>query len=133
MARDYADRAKTFLAEAENSFSAGDNATCVRRSQEALEPAVKAVLRQLSIEYPREHDVSEAMETAAGRLPEYLKRRLEDLNRLLSELANVPGPALYGYEVEGIPASEAFTNEYASETLAKVKELVSLCVKFVSG
>ena len=130
MARDYVERARSFLAEAESSFSASDNATCVRRSQEALEFAAKAVLRRLSIEYPREHDVSEAMQAAAERLPEYLKARLQNINGLLTELASVRGPALYGYEVEGIPASKAFTKDYASQTVTRVKELAELCMKF---
>jgi HEPN domain-containing protein len=132
MAEDYAQRAKWSLKEAEDAFSGGNNAICVRRLQEALELAAKAVLRRLSIEYPREHDVSEALEAAAERLPAYLKGRLEELERMLIELARVRGPAFYGYEAEAIPASEAFTKEYATEALRKTKPLVGLCVKFAT-
>lgn len=132
MAQDYADRAARILGEAENALSAGDAATSVRRTQEALELAAKAVLRRLAIEYPREHDVSEALEGAAQRLPDYLKMRVDEVKVMLVELTRVRGPAMYGYEVEGIPASQAFTRGYAVETLTKTKPLVELCVRFAS-
>ena len=38
---------------------------------------------------------------------------------------------MYGYEREGIPAKEAFSMDYARQVFARVKELVSLCAKFV--
>jgi HEPN domain-containing protein len=132
MAEDYAQRAKWSLKEAEDALSGENNSISVRRSQEALELAAKAVLRRLSIEYPREHDVSEALETAAGKLPDYLRARLEELKRMLIELARVRGPAFYGYEAEGIPASQAFTKEYAADTLGKTMPLVELCVRFAT-
>ncbi len=132
MARDYAHRAERIVGEAENALSAGDAAISVRRTQEALELAAKAVLRRLAIEYPREHDVSEALESAAQRLPDYLKMRVDQIKVMLVELARLRGPAFYGYEAEGIPASQAFTRDYATETLAKTKPLVELCVKFAS-
>ena len=132
MARDYANRAERIMDEAENALSNGDAAISVRRTQEALELAAKAVLRRLAIEYPREHDVSEALEAVSQRLPDYLKTRVDEIKVMLVELAKVRGPAFYGYEAEGIPASQAFTREYASETLGKTKPLVELCVRFAS-
>ena len=132
MARDYANRAERIMDEAENALSNGDAAISVRRTQEALELAAKAVLRRLAIEYPREHDVSEALEAVSQRLPDYLKTRVDEIKVMLVELAKVRGPAFYGYEAEGIPASQAFTREYAAETLAKTKPVVELCVRFAS-
>lgn len=132
MARDYANRAERIMDEAENALSNGDAAISVRRTQEALELAAKAVLRRLAIEYPREHDVSEALEAISQRLPDYLKTRVDEIKVMLVELAKVRGPAFYGYEAEGIPASQAFTREYAAETLGKTKPLVELCVRFAS-
>jgi len=130
MAQDYAERARWVLREAENAFSSGNNAICVRRSQEALELATKAMLRRLAIEYPREHDIGEAVEAVAERLPDLVRARIPDIKALLSELARVRGPAVYGYETEGIPASEAFTKQYAADILEKTRDLVELCVRF---
>ena len=132
MARDYANRAERIMDEAENALSTGDAAISVRRTQEALELAAKAVLRRLAIEYPREHDVSEALEAVSRRLPDYLNTRVDEIKVMLVELAKVRGPAFYGYEIEGIPASQAFTREYAAETLGKTKPLMELCVRLAS-
>jgi len=98
-----------------------------------LELAAKAALRRLAIEYPSEHDVSEAFQAVADRLPNDLSERLEEIKALLVELAKIRGPAFYGYEAEGIPASEAFTRGYAAQTLDRVKPLVVSLIKFASG
>ena len=131
MARDYAFRAKRCLEEAELAISEGDFPGTVRRSQEALELATKAMLRNLAIEYPREHDVGEALPTVAGRLPDYLSERIPELRGLLKELAEVRGPALYGYEWEGIPPTKAFGEDYARGVFGEVKELVGVVLKFL--
>ena len=44
---------------------------------------------------------------------------MRELVDLVSELAAVRGPAMYGYEDRGIPASEAFSTSYAEEVLAR--------------
>jgi HEPN domain-containing protein len=132
MASDYAATAAWLLKEAENALNAGNNAICLRRSQESLELAAKSVLRRLAIEYPRQHDVSDAFTGAANRLPEYLKEKVEDITKALTELERIRGPAFYGYEAEGKPASEAFSREYAEHTLGKTKTLVELCVRFAT-
>jgi len=68
MARDYAERAKWVLHEAEQALAASNGPVCVRRCQEALELSAKAALRKLGIEYPREHDVGDALEAAVPSL-----------------------------------------------------------------
>ena len=89
-------------------------------------------MRRIAIEYPREHDVGEALDNAAQRLPDYLKSKLDELKAMLRQLAGVRGPAFHGYEAEGIPASEAFTREYATNTLEKTRPLVDVCVRFAT-
>lgn len=132
MARDYAERALWSMREAEQALDGGNTAICVRRSQEATELAAKAILRRLAIEYPREHDVSDAIAASVEKLPEYLRNRVEEIKSLLTELARVRGPAFYGYEIEGIPANQAFTKDYAAEILSKTKLLVNLCHRFAT-
>lgn len=123
MARDYAERAVRCLEEAERLL-AEDPPLAVRRSQEALELAVKALLRAMGIEYPRSHDVSDALLEHRDRLPEPLRSEAASLARLVSDLAAVRGPAFYGYEREGIPASRAFTRSYAERVFRKVRRYV---------
>ncbi len=133
MARDYAERAKWLVKEAENALNAENALICVRRTQEALELSAKAALRRLAIEYPRDHDVSEALGAASERLPNEIREKLPETMTLLAELARIRGPAFYGYEQEGIPASEAFTREYAANTFRRSKPIVELLARFASG
>lgn len=88
--------------------------------------AVKALLRALGIEYPRSHDVSDILVDHSYVLPETLKSEVRDLAKLVSQLASIRGPALYGYEREGIPASKAFGRDYAEEVFLNVRRYVSL-------
>jgi len=131
MVDDYVYRSNRCLREAEQAIAERDFAGAVRRSQEALELAIKAVLRYLAVEYPREHDVGDGLDVVQDKLPDYLKEKLPNLKQLLTELARVRGPAFYGYEREGIPASKAFGEDYAETTFKKVKEYMQLCLRFL--
>jgi hypothetical protein len=115
--------------EAEEVLEAANYAISVRRSRELR----SCRLRCLAIEYPREHDVSEALEAAADRLPDYVRRQLEEIKSLSAELARIQGPALYGYEAGAVPANDAFTREYAARTLDNVKSIVNLLVDFAGS
>ncbi len=84
----------------------------------------------MAIEYPHEHDVSEALDTAEERLRHYVNAKIDELKSMVAELARIRGPAFYGYELEGIPTSEIFTKEYPSAILHKTKSLVESCVRF---
>jgi len=133
MAADYIYRADRCLKEAEIAISESDFAGAVRRSQESLELAVKAVLRSMGVEYPHEHDVGEALDLIQDRLPFSLRSEVNKLKELLTELSRVRGPAFYGYEREGIPASKAFSKEYAHTTCSEVKRLVQECSTFINS
>lgn len=84
------------------------------------------MLRLLGIEYPKSHDVSDVLLDNRERMPESVGSVLEDLAQLVSELAAVRGPAFYGYEREGIPASQAFTQDYASDVVEKVRRYLEI-------
>ncbi len=129
MAADYLRRALACLKEAELALSLGEPALCVRRSQESIELAAKALLRAASVEYPRSHDVSDVLVQSAGRMPEPVRSEIREIADLVSELAAVRGPAMYGYEREGIPASKAFSGGYAGEVLERVRRAVGLIEK----
>lgn len=126
MAADYLKRSLSCLEEAEEAFKRKDYPLCVRRSQESLEMGTKALLRAIAVEYPKAHDVSSVLLSIPERLPEPIRNRVEHLASLISELAAIRGPAMYGYEREGIPASEVISKNYAEEVLSEVKEYISI-------
>ncbi|MCS7138949.1 MAG: HEPN domain-containing protein [Crenarchaeota archaeon] len=61
MARTYLEDAAYSLREAKEAFSTKRHHRAVRRAQESVELSLKAVLRLLAVEYPREHDVSNVL------------------------------------------------------------------------
>jgi HEPN domain-containing protein len=131
MAKDYLFRAERCLKEAFLAIKDEDAAGAIRRSQEALELAVKALLRLMGIEYPKIHDVGDVLIENADKLPEELKENIKELADLTSELASIRGPAFYGYEIEGVPASKAFKKEYAEETYKKVEAYIKVIYSFM--
>jgi hypothetical protein len=131
MAKDYLSRAKYCLKESEEPPKNENYPICVRRTQESLEPASKSLLRFFGIEHPKEHDVGDTLDIIRDKLPENIAKRIEDFKSLLTELAKVRGPALYGYEREGIPALKAFGKAYAEEKIKNVRELILLCIDLI--
>ena len=72
------------------------------------------------------------MEAMADRLPHDNGERAGEIKALSTELATIRGPALYGYEPEGVPASEAFTKDYATEMLEGTRTIANLLIGFAS-
>ncbi len=128
MAIDYIYRAKRCLKEAEMALKDLDAPGVIRRSQEALELSVKAILRALTIEYPRIHDVSDVLLQYSSKLPPELRGNINDLAELVSQLASIRGPAFYGYEREGVPPSKAFKINFAEKIYFKVEKWVKLII-----
>ena len=125
MARDYLTRAGRCLKEASLALGEDDFPGTVRRSQEALELAVKGLLRLLAVEYPKAHDVGDALMENASKIPWELREEVEGMAKLMAELASLRGPAFYGYEREGIPPSKAFKKSYAEDVYHRVEMYVN--------
>lgn len=81
-------------------------------------------MRLIAVEYPRAHDVGDALMDNANRLPEGLRSQVDGMAKLMAELAAVRGPAFCGYEREGIPASRAFKKSYAEKIYLRVEGYV---------
>lgn len=70
----------------------------VRESQEVVEICLKALLRQAGIAPPRVHDVSGVLLENEPRLPDRVRRRLNDLVRVSRTLRRDRELAFYGSE-----------------------------------
>ena len=66
----------------------------------------------------------------AEKLPDYLRSEISSIKKLLTKLSRIRGPAFYGYKKEGIPASRAFSKEYAHDVFDR---LVTLFAEFLEG
>lgn len=79
LAADYVGRAAARLRAIDVLYEAGSWADVVRESQEAVELALKGLLRAAGVNPPRVHDVAEVLQAERGRLPASLAG---DVNRL---------------------------------------------------
>ncbi|MEK6607387.1 MAG: HEPN domain-containing protein [Myxococcota bacterium] len=121
LARAYLDQARIrldLLAELRRRGAWND---VVRFAQEAVELALKALLRHAAIDPPKAHDVGPALLGAASRLPPAAAARCAEFARISTALAASRGPAFYGNEAAGVPASQLFGTAEAdnAEQLAR--------------
>lgn len=95
MAKGYLDDAEYSLYEAEGAFNNEMYHRTIRRAQESVELSLKAILRLLSMEYPREHDVSDVLVEIAQirELPDWFRFELETISVVSKRLAGERGPA----------------------------------------
>jgi len=131
MAMDYIKRARRCFKESKAAFDDEDYPMATRRAQECVELSLKAVLRSRAMEYPREHDVSRALEMVREKFPEWFALKIPKFIRISRDLSKKRGPAMYGYEAELRPASDIFSRDDAKEALRSAKEVFDDCNRFI--
>jgi HEPN domain-containing protein len=89
------------------------------------------MLRSIGVEYPKEHEVSDALKENSASFPKWFQSRIPYLEDGSIWLAEKRGPSMYGDEIAGKPASQLFTAadskkalEYASEAVKIGKRLL---------
>lgn len=137
MARDHLIWAMGSLDEAKAALAGKDYPRAIRRAQECIELSVKAVLRCLSIEFPREHDVSDVLreldEASLGEaeFPLWFKEDLPRLADVMEEITPKRGPAMYGFERELRPARGAFASEEGTKAVEDAQFVYDRCSRFL--
>jgi HEPN domain-containing protein len=134
MGEDYLMRSGRCLKEAENALNDGDHSMAVRRSQECIEMSIKGVLRAVSIEFPREHDVSDVLinvEWKGFGSPGWFIERVERLGKIMREITPKRGPAMYGFEKEMKPAKDLFSHEDGIKATTDAKFVYETCQRFL--
>lgn len=98
LARDYVMRASVRVRALDVLFDGESWADVVRESQEAVELALKGLLRASGVEPPRVHDVSDVLLAERDRLPGAIGARLEKLAEASRTLRRDRELAFYGAE-----------------------------------
>ena len=127
LAKDYIKRAEIRLSAIEVLYDKESWADVVRESQEAIELALKALLRSHGIEVPRVHDVSRIIEVEAERLPTQLD--LKRLAAISKELRRDREIAFYGSE--DLTPSEFYSKDDGTRALDSAKYVVFACKPYV--
>lgn len=124
LAYDYVHRAHIRLGALDLFFDAESWADVVRESQEAVELALKGLLRSCGIDPPRLHDVSDVLVAERARLPETLQPEVQRLAEASRQLRRDRELAFYG--AEDVTPSGFYTREDADEARGLARMTVKL-------
>lgn len=109
MAENYLRDSQAILVEAKAAERRRSYHRAVRLAQESYELSLKGMLRSIGVEYPREHEVSDALKENLARFPEWFQSYIAYLEDGSVWLTEKRGPSMYGDEIAGKPASQLFT------------------------
>src|SRR3989338_2696440 len=122
---DYLLRSQNRLAALETLYERKSWADVVRESQEVVELALKALLKNFNIEVPRIHDVSDILKDNESRLSSNIKKHVEKLSEISREMRRDRELSFYGSE-------DLTPSEFYKEADAKkAKENASWLVQVV--
>ena len=122
LAADYIRRAALRLRAIETLYEAQAWADVVRECQEAVELALKGLLRAARVDPPRVHDVSAVLRRQVAALPKSAREHVERMARISRELRRDRELAFYG--TEDLVPSEFYVEEDASQALANARFVV---------
>lgn len=122
LAADYVRRAVVRVAAIKVLHDAGSWADVVRESQEAVELALKGLLRNSGIEPPRLHDVSAVMASERARLPEAVHAHVDRMATISRDLRRDRELAFDG--AEDLVPSEFYGKEDACRALTGARFVV---------
>jgi len=125
--RDYIQRADVRLGAVEYLYSKKAWADTVRESQEVVELALKALLRDCYIDIPRIHDVSAILSDEKAKLPPGIQKELEKICDISRSLRRDRELAYYGSE--DLTPSEFYREKDAKEALASARFIVQIVQK----
>ena len=109
LANDYIKRAKVRLEAVELLLMRQSYADVVREAQEAVELALKALLRKFGIQPPRIHDVSQVLLGEKSSFPPDLQKDLPQLAKISKSMRRDRELAFYGSE--DLTPSDFYTEE----------------------
>jgi len=131
MAENYLSDAKSIFTEAKAARRRKLHHRAIRLSQESFELSVKAILRLVGVEYPKEHEVSDAMRDSATKFPHWFQSLVADFEEASVWLSERRAPAMYGDEVAGKPASQLFNNRDSRKALTFAGEALRSCERLL--
>jgi len=126
-------RAEVILEEARALTKRGAWNLVVRRSQEAVETALKGALLWAGIQSPHLHDVGPVLRTHSARFPESFNAIIPRLASISRSLRGEREKSFYGDEESNLPPETLYTEEDAGEALKKAEFVIEQCQKLIRG
>ena len=103
IARSYLKQSKEIYREAESFRQRGVWHLAVRRSQEAVEMALKGALRYVGIEVPKLHDVGILLRRHKEKFPDDFGKGVDHFSSISRKLRKERETSFYGDEESGTP------------------------------
>ncbi len=117
------------LREMKDAFLNGLYNRTIRRAQEVVEQSLKALLKLMNFEYPKEHDVGKYLEDIIKRRSiAYEKEKIDEIKKISSSLGQKRAPAFYGEvfyskgEAESAIKDAEFVMNFVLNLIEKVKK-----------
>lgn len=133
MARSYLQQAEQILLEAKGLNRRGAWNLVVRRSQEVVELALKAALRDVGIEALKTHDVGQLLMGHQEKFPASFRRQIERLAAVSRRLRMERELSFYGDEETGASPQELYNREDATGYLKEASYVLDQCVALLEG
>ena len=131
MALSHLRQARLILTEAEHHHRDGAFNLVVRRCQESVELALKAVLRSAGLEVPHVHDVAFLLAEHPDRLPSGLTEHIERLVSVSRHLRQEREISFYGNEELGAPPERLYSADDAEQALVDALFVIDLAGTYV--
>jgi HEPN domain-containing protein len=102
-------------------------------AQEAVELALKGLLRSCGIEVPHVHDVGPVLKRHRSRLPSLTRSEADQLARISRRLARERSAAFYGEEESDASPHELYDTQDATEAVRDASWAVASCRAAMQG
>lgn len=131
MARSHLHQASRILREAERHHQDAAWHLVVRRCQEVVELALKALLRASGVEVPKVHDVGIFVADHLDRLPPAVRDELDRLVSISRRLRQEREISFYGDEEIGAPPERLYARDDGETALKDAQFVLDLCKRHV--
>jgi HEPN domain-containing protein len=128
----YLRQAEARLADAKDALAAGNNAYALRLSQECVELCVKAALRSVAIEYPKQHEVSDMLIEFKQRFPAWFAEETSFIRDASISLFKKRELAFYGGEDTALPPDKVINAEDGKQAVEWGDRVFGDCRKLLS-
>jgi len=131
MAESYLRQAEARLKNAEEARLEKNFPYTVRLSQECVELSLKTVLKAVGIEYPKIHDVSDALVDVKSRFPAWFQEETGFLSESSKILVKKREPSLYGGEEEFLSPEDIIGEADAEDAVRRARKTFELCKRLL--
>jgi len=131
LANAYLRQAESRLKDAAEAVEDKNYPYAVRLSQECTELSVKAALRSVGIEYPKQHEVSDLLSELRPRFPPWFASEIPGIQEASKALYRKRDLAFYGGEESLMTPEDLIGQEDAEKAVSSASHVFQACKRLV--